>query len=116
MDTHTSANAGAATSTFSIRLDEGRKARMDTLAKATGRSRNYHYVAAVDDYLAEHEWELAEIEAGLREDDAGDVVSHEEAGAALIAAGLATRAGIERERAALLASIAPPTQDPARNV
>ncbi len=64
----------------------------------------------------EHEWELAEIEASIREDDAGDVVSHEEAGAALIAAGLATRAGIERERAALLAAMAPPTQDPARNV
>ncbi|MCA1599869.1 MAG: ribbon-helix-helix protein, CopG family [Chloroflexi bacterium] len=115
MDTNTSAD-GAATSTFSIRLDEGRKARMDSLARATGRSRNYHFLAAVDDYLAEHEWELAEIEAGIREDDAGDIVSHEEAGVALIAAGLATREGIERERASLLASMAPPAQDPARNV
>ena len=109
-------NIGAATSTFSIRLDEGRKARMDSLARATGRSRNYHFLAAVDDYLAEHEWELAEIEAGIREDDADEVVSHADAGAALIAAGLATREGIARERASLLAAMAPPTQDSARNV
>lgn len=102
-------------STFSIRLDEVRKARMDALAKATGRSRNYHYLAAVDEYLAEHEWELSEIQVGIAEDDAGDVVPHDEFGASLIAAGLASREGIERERAALLAEIASSARARARD-
>ncbi len=110
-DTSTSASdkpaANNGSCTFSIRIDTDRKARMDALASASGRSRNYHYLAAVDDYLAEHEWELAEIEAGIREDDAGEVVTHEAFGAALVASGLATREGIERERAALRASLGP---------
>jgi len=100
---NTAANNGS--STFSIRIDADRKGRMDALARATGRSRNYHYLAAVDDYLAEHEWELAEIEAGIREDDAGEVVTHEEFGGALIASSLTTREDIERERVALRASL-----------
>ncbi len=108
-DTSTSATTGAnnGTSTFSIRIDGERKARMDALAEATGRSKNYHYLAAVDDYLAEHEWELAEIEAGIREDDAGEVVTHDAFGAALMASDLTTHESIERERVALRATLAP---------
>ncbi len=103
MDTDT-----ASTTTMSIRLTEDRKRRVDALAQATGRSRNYLFTQALDSYLDEHEWELAQIDEGIREADAGDVVAREEALAALITAGYATREGVDRERVALQAELSNP--------
>lgn len=102
--------SATSTTTLSIRLTEDRKLRIDALARATGRSRNYLFTEALDSYLDEHEWELAQIDEGIREAEAGDVVAREEALAALVAAGYATREGVAQERDALQTEIPDPTR------
>ncbi len=63
---------------LSIRLPEETKDKIDALARALGRSRNYLITEAVERYIAEESRQLAEIQAGSAEDDAGMNVPHAE--------------------------------------
>lgn len=60
-----------ATANIPIRIDEADKAQLDELAAATGRSRNHHLAEAVRRYLAEERWQIAKIQQGLAEAEAG---------------------------------------------
>jgi predicted transcriptional regulator len=66
------------TANFSIRLPEETKDKIDALARALGRPRNYLIAEAVERYIAEESWQLAEIQAGIAEDDAGLGIPHDE--------------------------------------
>jgi len=68
----------ATTANFSIRLPQETKAKIDTLARAMGRPRNYLIAEAIERYIQEESWQIAEIQAGIAEDDAGLGVPHEE--------------------------------------
>ena len=68
----------ATTANFSIRLPQETKAKIDTLARAMGRPRNYLIAEAIERYIQEESWQIAEIQAGIAEDDAGLSVPHEE--------------------------------------
>ena len=68
----------ATTANFSIRLPQETKDKIDTLARAMGRPRNYLIAEAIERYIQEESWQIAEIQAGIAEDDAGLGVLHEE--------------------------------------
>lgn len=65
------------TSTFTVRVPADLKKRLDNLAKAVDRSRSWLTADALRTYLEEQQWQLAEIEEGLRDAEAGRVVPHE---------------------------------------
>jgi RHH-type transcriptional regulator, rel operon repressor / antitoxin RelB len=66
------------TTTIAIRMPESMKAELGALAKVTGRNRNTLVVEAVRRFIEVERWQLADIEAGLREADAGDFATTEE--------------------------------------
>ena len=65
--------------TFSVRLEEGMKEQILQLAHSTGRSANFLCNEAVREYLDRERWRIADIEQGLRELEAGDIATPEEA-------------------------------------
>jgi len=66
------------TANFSVRLPEETKEKIDALARALGRPRNYVIAEAVERYIAEEAWQIEEIQAAIAEDDANLVVPHED--------------------------------------
>ncbi len=87
--------------TLSIHLTEDRRQRIDALASATGQSQDQLILEALDRYLVEQERRIAQLDEGLREADADEVVPHEQVLADLVAAGYATHEGIAQERTRL---------------
>lgn len=67
-----------ATTTFTIRVPTEVKRRLDKLAKATSRTRSWLAAEAVAAYVSEQDWQLTEVEAGLKDADSGRVVAHED--------------------------------------
>ncbi len=66
------------TETLSIRIDSGTKSKLDALANRSKRSKSFLAAEAIARYVEAEEWQLGEIEAGLRDADEGRTVSHEE--------------------------------------
>lgn len=63
---------------LSLRLDAATLKKLDKLADATQRSRSFLLNEAVKDYLSLNEWQVQEIQKGLKEADAGDFATDEE--------------------------------------
>lgn len=66
------------TTTMTIRVPIGIKNRLDRLAQTTARSKSWLAADAIRAYVELQEWQIREIEAGLREADAGEFASDEE--------------------------------------
>jgi predicted transcriptional regulator len=62
--------------TVSFRLQPGTKQRIETLAKATNRSRTFIIEEAINSYLKLNEWQVQSILEGLKEVEAGDTTPH----------------------------------------
>lgn len=70
----------AADSTIvTARIDTALKAKLEALARSTKRSKSYLAAEAIAAYVELNEWQIGEIEAGIAEFDAGEVLSQEEA-------------------------------------
>jgi len=65
------------TETLSIRLDAKTKKRLEALAIRSKRSKSFLAAEAVAAYVDAEEWQLGEIEAGVKELDRGETVNHE---------------------------------------
>jgi predicted transcriptional regulator len=65
-------------STITVRIDDNIKIRLDTLAKATSRTKSYHITHAIQDYLEVNEWQIQEIKSGIKEAESGQLIDHEE--------------------------------------
>ncbi|MGA2271418.1 MAG: CopG family transcriptional regulator [Bryobacteraceae bacterium] len=65
------------TTTLSVRVDARVKKRLEALAKHSRRSKSFLAAEAIAAYVAAEEWQLREIQQGLKELDAGQTVSHE---------------------------------------
>lgn len=65
------------TSILTVRIDESVRQRLEKLASATDRSKSYVAAQAINDYLDLHEWQVAQIHAGIAEAEEGQLVSHE---------------------------------------
>jgi predicted transcriptional regulator len=64
----------AKTALVSVRLDPDLNERIAAVAAALDRPKSWAITQAVKEYLADQEWQLAAIEEGLRDADAGRVV------------------------------------------
>jgi len=62
--------------TVSFRLESAKVAALDALAATMDRDRTYLLDEAVQAYLETQRWQLQEIEAGIAEADAGQVIDH----------------------------------------
>ena len=67
-----------ASSTFTVRVDENVKKRLETLAKRTGRTRSYLAGEAISEYLDVNEWQVAGIRKAIASLDRGEGVPHQE--------------------------------------
>jgi RHH-type transcriptional regulator, rel operon repressor / antitoxin RelB len=66
------------TETLSIRIDSKTKKRLDALSKRSRRSRSFLAAEAIAAYVEAEEWQLGEIQAGIKDLDAGNEVGHEQ--------------------------------------
>lgn len=57
---------------LTVRLEAKAHKRLASLAKATGRTKSFLAGEAINQYLALEAWQIAEIQQGLKEADAGD--------------------------------------------
>ena len=63
--------------TFTIRVDEADRQRLEALARSTGRSRSFLAAEAIAEYLAVNEWQIEAIRTAMAETERGETVSHE---------------------------------------
>jgi len=67
--------------TVTFRIDAEKRAILDRLAEKRDRDRSYLLNEAVDAYLDVHAWQIAHIEEGLRQAEAGDFADEAEVAA-----------------------------------
>ena len=65
------------TEILSVRLDATVKKRLEELAKHSGQSKSFLAAEAIAAFVQAEEWQLGEVQQGLKELDAGQTVSHE---------------------------------------
>lgn len=63
---------------LTVRLDPETRIRLESLSGATARSRSYLVSEAIAEYLNANEWQIAAIQEGIRQADAGQVIPHAE--------------------------------------
>lgn len=63
---------------FSLRLPKDTKNRLEELAKATGRTKAYLAIDAIEKYLDIEAWQIAAIQQSLRDVDNNETISIEE--------------------------------------
>jgi RHH-type transcriptional regulator, rel operon repressor / antitoxin RelB len=66
------------TETLSIRLDTETKQRLDSLARQSKRSKSFLAAEAIAAYVEQEEWQLGEVQAAVKELDAGQALSHDQ--------------------------------------
>jgi RHH-type rel operon transcriptional repressor/antitoxin RelB len=64
--------------TFTVRVDETTKKRLEKLAKSTGRIRSFLAAEALNAYLDVNEWQVAGVKRAMASLDRGDGVPHQE--------------------------------------
>jgi predicted transcriptional regulator len=69
------------TAIVTVKLGAELKAKLDALARSTRRSKSAIAAEAIVAYLDLNAWQIAEIEAGIAEHNAGETVSDQEAAA-----------------------------------
>ena len=63
---------------MSMRLPAELATQLGELAKATGRTKSFLAIQAIQDFVEREAWQVAEIKKGLLEADAGDFATDEE--------------------------------------
>ena len=64
-------------STFTVRVENGVKKRLERLAKSTGRTRSFLAAEAINEYLEINEWQVAGIRRAIASLDRGEGISHD---------------------------------------
>ena len=88
----------ATNSVTSVRMPEDMRARFDELARITGQARNDLILEAMDQYIERELREIALIQEGLAQVEAGETSPLDEVVERFIARGMFTRADLERDR------------------
>lgn len=70
--------ARPATQAISFRIPVEKINALERLAKATDRPRSWHIEQALDSYLENHIWQIAQTEQAITELDAGLGIAHAE--------------------------------------
>lgn len=63
---------------MSMRLPEELANQLGALAEATGRTKSFLAIQAIQDFVEREAWQIAEIKQALLEADAGDFATDEE--------------------------------------
>ncbi len=58
----------------SIRLPDELRQKVESLARATGRSKSFLMQEAIEQYVENEAWQVVQIEEGIQADDADDHV------------------------------------------
>lgn len=82
----------------SIRIADDLRARYDELARVTGQTRNDLIVEAMVQYIERELRDIALIQEGLAQAEAGETSTLDEVVERFIAAGMFTRDELERDR------------------
>ena len=64
--------------TFSVRVEQQVKKRLEKLAKSTGRTRSFLAAEALNEYLDVNEWQVAGVKQAMASLDRGEGISHQE--------------------------------------
>jgi RHH-type rel operon transcriptional repressor/antitoxin RelB len=64
--------------TLTLRIDETLKSRLESLAEATQRSKSFLAAEALERYVTEESWQVAQIKEGMRQADAGLTIPGED--------------------------------------
>ena len=67
--------------TMTVRLEDDVKDGLDVLAEATQRSKSFLAAEAIRLFVENNEWQIGEIQAALKEADAGEFASDKEVAA-----------------------------------
>jgi len=62
--------------TFTMRVGDDVRKRLEKLAKATGRSRSFLAAEAISEYLDGNEWQVAGIKRAIASLDRGEAIEH----------------------------------------
>jgi predicted transcriptional regulator len=60
-------------------MPENLAERLESLAKATDRSKSYLATMAIEEFVAVQEWQVQAIKEGIADAEAGEVVTHQKA-------------------------------------
>lgn len=63
---------------FSLRLPKETKSRLEELAHATGRTKAFLAIDAIEKYLDIEAWQISAIQDGIKDIDNGESVSMED--------------------------------------
>ncbi len=66
-------------SLISVRVPQDLASRLDSLAKATDRSKSYLATLAIEEFIAVQEWQVQAIKDGIADAKAGKIVNHDSA-------------------------------------
>jgi len=64
--------------TLWVRLERGKREKLDRLAASMDRPRSDLVAQAIDEYLDYHAWKLESVEEGREAADRGELISHED--------------------------------------
>ena len=65
-------------SIITVRLTDEVKEKLETIAKSMDRSRSYLIQQAVEDLIRQYDWQLREIEAGIKDAKEGKFIEHDD--------------------------------------
>ena len=68
----------SASRSLSFRVSEETATELEALAEATARPRSWLLEQALEQYLEHQRWQIAHMQAGIRELDAGNSLPHED--------------------------------------
>lgn len=64
--------------TITVRLEDEVKERLDRLAESSRRSKSFLAAEAIREFVANNEWQIAEIQAALAEAKDGDFATDDD--------------------------------------
>jgi RHH-type transcriptional regulator, rel operon repressor / antitoxin RelB len=71
-------NTATLEKSLNVRLPESTHARLAQLTRATGRTKSFLAVEALDAYIDQQNWQIAEVRAGLEEASRGEFATEQE--------------------------------------
>jgi predicted transcriptional regulator len=63
---------------FSLRLPDDVKNKLELIAEATGRTKSFVAIEAISNYCDLQAWQINAIKEGLKQADEGKFINHEE--------------------------------------
>ncbi len=63
---------------ITVRLDPDMRRKLESLARATARTRSFLVTDAIQEYLEVNEWQVAAIQEGIRQADEEKLIPHEQ--------------------------------------